>query len=384
MKIPKNILVLSIVSFINDISSKIILPLMPFFIVSLGGTGLAVGLISGLSQSIVSVMKLASGYIADKIKHKRLLAASGYFVSAFFKLMFAFASIWQHVLVFRSGERLGKGIRSAPVDVLISKASEKGKKGSGFGFHRAFDSGGAVLGSLIALFLFFYLGLSFQEIFLAAGILAFFSIIPFIFVKEADETPKKISFKKGLSSLSNPLKMLVFSSAVFALGNFGYMFFVLRSQNAFPIELAIAMPIVLYTVFQIASSLISFPAGKLSDSIGQKKLLVSAYILYVLTNFGFIFLQSIFSLVLLFIAFGIVYALSNSMQRAFVSNISSEEYKGTSLGFYHFSIAFSALPGGLIAGYLWDISQEYTFYFGIITTLISLLLLLAVKDNNSK
>ncbi|MBU2099931.1 MFS transporter, partial [Candidatus Micrarchaeota archaeon] len=113
MKVPKNILVLSVVSFINDLSSKIILPLMPFFILSLGGTGLAVGLISGLSESIVSFMKIGSGYLSDKIKNKRFLVALGYFVSALSKLLFAFAVSWQHVLIFRSGERTGKGIRSA-------------------------------------------------------------------------------------------------------------------------------------------------------------------------------------------------------------------------------------------------------------------------------
>ncbi|PJA19814.1 MAG: MFS transporter, partial [Candidatus Diapherotrites archaeon CG_4_10_14_0_2_um_filter_31_5] len=317
---------------------------------------------------------------SDRIKHKRFLVALGYFVSAFSKLLFAFASSWQHVLIFRSGERTGKGIRSAPVDVLISKSSEKGKKGAGFGFHRAFDSAGAVLGSLIALLLFFYFHLSFQQIFLIAGILAFFSIIPIFFVKESDEPVKKISFKKGISSLSNPLKLFVLSSAVFALGNFGYMFFVLRSQEAFSLGLAIAMPIVLYTVFQLSSSLISFPAGKLSDSVGQKKLLLFSYFLYILTNLGFIYFKSFFALILLFIVFGIVYSLSDSMQRTFVSNLSSEKFKGTSLGFYHSAIALTALPGGLIAGFLWDFSQEYTFWFGIATTILAIVLLLAVKE----
>ncbi|MBU2475846.1 MFS transporter [Candidatus Micrarchaeota archaeon] len=381
MKVPKNILVLSVVSFINDLSSKIILPLMPFFILSLGGTGLAVGLISGLSESIVSFMKIGSGYLSDKIKNKRFLVALGYFVSALSKLLFAFAFIWQHVLIFRSGERMGKGIRSAPVDVLISNSSEKGRKGTGFGFHRAFDSAGAVIGSLIALLLFFYFHLSFQQIFLFAGIIAFFSIIPIFLVKESDAPPKKISFKQGISSLSSPLKLLIFSSAVFAFGNFGYMFFVLRSQQAFSLGLAVAMPIVLYTVFQLSSALISFPAGKLSDRTGQKKILLFSYILYILTNIGFVYLKSFPALILLFIVFGIVYSLSDSMQRTFVSNISSEEFKGTSLGSYHAAVALTALPGGLTAGFLWDFSQEYTFYFGAITTVIAFVLLLLVKED---
>ncbi|MBU2100319.1 MFS transporter, partial [Candidatus Micrarchaeota archaeon] len=293
----------------------------------------------------------------------------------------AFAFIWQHVLIFRSGERMGKGIRSAPVDVLISNSSEKGRKGTGFGFHRAFDSAGAVIGSLIALLLFFYFHLSFQQIFLFAGIIAFFSIIPIFLVKESDAPPKKISFKQGISSLSSPLKLLIFSSAVFAFGNFGYMFFVLRSQQAFSLGLAVAMPIVLYTVFQLSSALISFPAGKLSDRTGQKKILLFSYILYILTNIGFVYLKSFPALILLFIVFGIVYSLSDSMQRTFVSNISSEEFKGTSLGSYHAAVALTALPGGLTAGFLWDFSQEYTFYFGAITTVIAFVLLLLVKED---
>ncbi len=144
----RNIWMLSFVSLINDLSSKIILPLLPFFIVSLGGTGLAVGLVHGASEMIVSFMKIASGHIADRVNAKRLLVGGGYLLSAAFKLLFAFASSWPAVLFFRSGERLGKGLRAAPADSLISDSAKKGEKGAGFGFHRAFDSGALFWGQL--------------------------------------------------------------------------------------------------------------------------------------------------------------------------------------------------------------------------------------------
>ncbi len=228
--------------------------------------------------------------------------------------------------------------------------------------------------------MFYFLGLGFQQIFLFAGIIAFFSVVPLLWVKETGKDQKKITFRKGIGSLSFPLKILIFSSAVFALGNFGYMFFVLRSQSAFTAALAIAAPIALYTVYQVASSLSAYPAGRFSDRVGQKKLLIFAYILYIFTNLGFIFFHGLFFFLLLFVMFGVVYAVTDSMQRAFVSNISDEDYKGTSLGAYHFSVGLAALPGGIIAGHLWGLSQELTFLFGIAATVVALVALYFVKE----
>jgi len=379
-----NIILLGLVSFINDISSKMILPILPLYIKQVGGAGLAIGLISGLGESVASLFKMLSGYVSDRTGKRKPFVFGGYFASAVGKLLFAVASTWPLVLIFKILERFGKGTRSAPTDALIAASAKKNHRGRGFGIHRMFDSGGAVLGSVLAFVLFWWLGFGFVSIFLAAGILAFFSLIPLIFVKEKRTEPVSYKLSVSFSKLSGRLKFFILIATLFALGNFSYMFFVLRTQEFFTAKLAIGIPILMYIIYNFFYTLFAVPAGMLSDRIGREKVLLMGYALFGIVCLGFMFFDTIIAFVILFFLYGLNYALVNATQRAFVSDLSKKRIRGTALGTFHMMISIAALPAGLVAGGIWDINPVYTFGYGFGIAVLVVLLFLIMLGRNKK
>ena len=246
--VGKNVILLGFVSFLNDISSEMIMPILPMFLTALGGTGLVIGLVGGLMESASSILKVLSGYLSDKIGKRKIFVSFGYFTSAICKLFLAFSKVWQHILVFSSLERVGKGLRTAPRDAILADSLPQ-ERGKGFGIRRAMDTSGAILGSIIVFLLFWFLGFDFKSIILVAAILAFISLIPLYFVKEKRKEPQNITLKIGLKNLPQPLKLFILISFVFALANFSYMFFILRAKEFFPGKLSTGIPILLYILF---------------------------------------------------------------------------------------------------------------------------------------
>ncbi|MBU1111168.1 MAG: MFS transporter [archaeon] len=383
MKKEKNVLLLGLVSFINDTSSKIIEPLLPLFIASLGGGGIAIGLISGLSESVAAIFKMLSGYWGDKLQKRKGFVFGGYLTSALAKFGLAFSTVWGLVLALKSVERLGKGLRSAPRDAILASSVDKEKRGKYFGIHRAFDSGGSVLGSLLALLLFWYLGMSFKMLFIIAGILGIFSVLPVLFVKEKKVVPEqKFSFKVGWKEMNKELKWFFIISAMFALANFSYMFFVLRVQDFFTGSLLVGGPLLFYIIYQVSYTVMAVPAGFLSDRIGRRKVLMLGYGSFILVCLGFIFFDKFWHFIIMFLLYGLMYALVNSTERAYVSDLAPRNIRGTALGTYYLFTSLAVLPGGLIAGLLWDLSKIYTFSYGIALGVIVLFLFwVAVREN---
>lgn len=380
-----NIILLGIVSFLNDASSEMIMPILPLFITSLGGTGVIIGLIGGIRDSISSLLKVICGYWSDKTGKRKIFVFSGYITSALFKLLLSFSTIWQHVLIFSGLERIGKGIRTAPRDAIIADSMPE-KRGKGFGIHRALDTTGAVVGSISAFFLIWYGTLNFNIIILIAASIAFLSFIPLMFVKEIKRKKQELTFKMSLKKLPKSLKFFLLVSIVFSLGNFSYMFFLLRSQNLFYGEMTVAGPILLYILFNIFYAGFAIPFGSLSDKIGRKKVLVIGYLLFSVTAAGFALSSSISIAVVLFALYGIVYAIVDGNQRAFVSDLSPSDIRSTSLGVYHTLTGLVMLPSSLIAGLIWDIiSHEMTFIFGLFSALTaSILLVILVNPHYRK
>jgi MFS family permease len=375
--ISANVLLLGIVSFLNDLSSEMIMPILPMFITALGGAGLAVGLVGGFRDSISSILKVFCGYWSDRTGKRKIFVYSGYLTSSLFKLLLAFSKTWQHILIFAGLERVGKGLRTAARDAIISDsmATERGK---GFGIHRALDTSGAILGSVVVFLLFWRFGFSFELIILIAGVIAFVSLIPLRFVKEGKREPQDISLKIGLKKLPKSLKLFILISGIFALGNFSYMFFIIRAQAAFTDKLSGAVPILLYVLFNIFYAGFAVPLGVLSDKIGREKVIILGYLLFSLTSLGFAFLTSLPAFIVLFALYGITYAAVDGNQRAFVSDLSSEQLKATALGTFHTAIGLMALPASLIAGFLWqNIAPKATFIYGSIPGLLSVLLFIA-------
>lgn len=379
--LQKNVYLLGFTSFLNDMSSEMIMPILPMLITSLGGGSLSIGLVGGLREFISNILMVLVGYYSDRIRKRKVFVILGYLTSSIFKLLLGLSKTWLLAVVFSSLERMGKGIRTAPRDAIISESMPK-TLGKGFGIQRAFDTAGAILGSTLSLLFILYLQYSFSKIILIAAVVGFLSIVPLYFVKEKKASyDSKITFKVGVKNLSNELKLFILISALFTLSNFSYMFYILRAQEFLMIvdeKMAVVIPIALYILYNIFYASFSIPFGILSDKIGRKSVLTLGYVLYGITSLGFAYFISKKSLILLFALYGIAYASFAGNQKAYVSDLSSEDVRATALGLFYTVIGFASLFASLIAGYLWKISPEMTFLFGGILAVISGLLLLLV------
>jgi len=362
-KTSKNILLLGFVSLLNDISSEIIQPVLPLFIASLGGGSLVVGLIGGISDGLPSLLKVLAGCWSDRLGKRKPLVVAGYALSSLGKLFLPAATAWQHVFLLKTLERSGKGVRSAPRDAMISESADISNRGRGFGLHRAMDSTGAVIGSILA-YLLWQGGMSYTSIFMVAGVLSVVALFPFRGVKESFKAPN-CEVRLKLSSLSKELRSFLFIACLFALGNFSYMFFILRAQGLFSGAEAVAAPLLLYVLFNLVYAALAMPVGIWSDRVGRRKVLSLGYALFALTALGFAFVTSLAGLIALFALYGLVYALVDGSERAYVSDLSPGILRGSSLGLYYGAIGATAILSSLTAGALWAWwGAEATFLFG--------------------
>jgi len=377
-KITLNILLLGIVSFLNDLSSEMITPILPFFIASLGGAGIATGLVGGIRDSITSLLKVVSGYISDKTGKRKQLVFSGYLMSSIFKTLLALSKIWQHVLIFVGLERVGKGMRDAPRDAIIAQSMPH-KKGKAFGFHRSLDTAGAILGSIFAVILFSLLGLSFKTIIFISAAVAFTSLIPLSFVKEKKTKTSNIHFHATLFNLPKKLKLFLSVTFLFGLANFSYMFFILKAQDLFGGPKSFTAPLLLYVLYNIVYASSSTPFGALSDKIGRKKVLIFGYALFSVTTAGFALFHSVAAYILLFGLYGIVNGIINGSERAFVADLSRAGVHGTSLGAYHTVKGFAALPASIIAGILWKFSPSTSFWYAAVFSTVAVLVFFVTR-----
>jgi MFS family permease len=371
----KNVVYLGLVSFLNDVASEMIFPILPFFIQALGGNSFSIGLIGGLQKAIPELLKYPFGALSDKIKQRKKIAFFGYFLGALARMLLFFAKTWQNLIFIIPLERAGKGIREAPRDALIAESVDKKDLGKGFGLQRAFDAAGGLIGSILVLFLFWVFGLGFKQIILIASVFGVLALIPFIFIKEPKRTEEKISgfFKEILEKIeSRKFKKFLVVSCIFAFGNFSYMFFVLKSSAAFPISLSVVLPIVLYIICSFFYTIFSEPIGKISDKYGKKSALEIGYILFGLLCLGFIFTKSMIGFIFLFSLYGIFLAILDANQKAYASSLLEKE-KGGSLGLLQTSTGICGLLGNLVAGFIsYNFGYALLFFYGLTLSLVSL------------
>lgn len=381
--ITRNILILGLVSLFTDLSSQMVFPLIPLFLTTVLGAGAyVVGITEGAAETTASLLKVISGYWSDKIKKRKPFLLFGYSFSSITKPLFAFTNFWPSVLFIRVIERIGKGLRTAPRDALVAESCQESIRGKAYGLHRAMDGIGSVLGAIIAFLLLPILG--YRKVFLLAFIPGIIAVFVILFIKEKSEprkkegrkTPIKLSFKE----LPINLRLFIIISSIFALGHFGYAFLLLRAKN---IGLADNMAILLYVLFYVVYTICVIPAGMLSDKIGRKPVLITGYLVFAVTSIGLIFTSSIYTLLLFFIVYGIFYAMIDGVQRALVIDLAPGNLKATALGTFHTAIGLVALPGGYIAGLLWDkIGPGATFTYGFTLAIISIALFMFVKPTS--
>lgn len=378
-KTGRNVVMLGFVSLLNDISSEIIQPILPLLITSLGGGSIAVGLIGGIGEGLPSILKVFSGYLSDRLGRRKPLVVGGYGLSALAKLLLAFSATWQQVFVLKTMERCGKGIRSAPRDAMISESADLANRGRGFGLHRAMDSTGAVIGSILA-YLLWQGGLDMGSILLVAGVLAALALLPFHRVHETFSSPG-CQLNLDISSLSPELRRFVATASLFALGNISYMFFILRAQSISTGRDAVALTLLLYVLFNLVYAILAMPVGIWSDRVGRKRVLALGYSLFALTSLGFAYVTSLPGLIVLFALYGLVFALVDASERAFVSDLSHFGMRSTCLGIYYGAVGVAAMASGLFAGALWAwAGAEAAFVFGSLLAVAAALSLMTVRE----
>lgn len=381
----RNIIVLGLISCFADISSEMVYPLIPLYLTSVfGATPALVGMIEGIAESIASLLKVFSGYISDKFQHKKAIAFSGYATGLLYKAALLFAGSWGGILAARIIDRFGKGIRTAPRDVMVSESADKNHMGKAFGIHKMLDMAGSATGIFLAFLLVRTIGANgYRTVFAVSVIPIVIALFLFFFVHEKKEKRENVQreyFWKNISKLDGRLKLYLGITFLFTLGNSSNSFLLLRAAD---VGFDSSTTILLYFIYNLTASILAIPCGKLSDRIGRKRLLVGGYITFSFVYFGFAFCNSKPFLILIFIIYGIYTAMTAGAERAFIAEIAPTHLKGTMLGLHSTLVGIALLPASVIAGLLWDgIGVFAPFVFGGVLSLVSACLL-ALKLNSS-
>lgn len=377
-----NIILLGFVSFFSDISTEMVYPLIPLYLTgAFGATPALVGVIEGVAESLAGLLKVFSGNFTDKYKNKKTVAFFGYFAGVLYKLALIFSASWSGVFVSRIVDRMGKGIRTAPRDVLIGESSKADKMGRSFGIHKMLDTLGSAIGIIISYFLVLKLGNSsedYKRIFAISVIPAVIGLIVILFVKEkksatVDER-KKVEFFKSWKLIDSNLKLYLLVTLIFTLGNSSNSFLLLRAKS---VGFTDTNVVLLYFAYNISTAVLSVPFGRLSDIIGRKNILVVGYFVFSAVYLGFAFASSGTMIWLIFILYGFYTALISGAQRAFITEIAPPHLKGTMLGLQSTIEGAALLPASVIAGFLWDsVSASAPFILGCSLSFISAVMLI--------
>ena len=359
-RLGRNVLVLAAVSFLTDASSEIIYPLLPIFLTTvLGASAAAVGAIEGAAETTSALLKLASGWWSDRMSRRKPLVVAGYAIASIARPLVAIAQSASQVLVIRLTDRVGKGIRGAPRDALIAESVDPSIRGRAFGFHRAWDHAGAVVGPLIAFALLSWEQLDLRTVFLIAAIPGLLSVV--VLVVGVRETPRTSEAPDAIeNTAAAPLertglgrRFWVFLAAVFlfTLGNSTDAFLILRANQ---LGVPVAMVPVLWAALHVVKSASSMPGGVLSDRVGRKPLILAGWAVYAAVYLAFGRATHAWHAWALFLAYGVFFGLTEGTERAMVADLVRRERRGTAFGWYNLAIGIGSLPASLLFGLVWD------------------------------
>ena len=383
-----NIFFIGLVSFFTDISTEMVYPLIPLYLTgAFGATPALVGLIEGIAESLASLLKVFSGYLTDRFQKKKLTAFCGYAPGLLYKFALLFAGSWIGILGARVIDRVGKGIRTSPRDVLVSESADKENMGKAFGLHKALDMFGAGLGILIIYLLMRSSGGSYdyKRLFALSMIPAVLGLVMFVFIKEKKQERQEIKrefFWKNINKIDNQLKLYLLVVFLFTLGNSSNAFLILKAKAAGFDEINV---ILLFFIYHAVAAVLSMPMGKLSDRIGRKNLLVPGYLIFALCYFGFAFAGTMITMLAVFSLYGVFTAMITGVERAFVAEIAPVELKGTMLGLHSTVAGIALLPASVIAGLLWNrFGDTVPFVFGACLSLLSAALLIVFMKGGKR
>ena len=391
-KLPKRVILLGWVSFFADISSEMIYPLMPLFLVGiLKSPSLTLGLIEGVAQAIVSMMSLVSGVTSDRTGKRVSFVRWGYGLPILGKILIALSGTWHLVLLGRSVDRFGKGLRGSPRDALIAEAIDKSRRGEAFGYHRMMDTAGAFLGVIIAATAIWLLRskdteLVYRIIFGIAALLAFLSFLVTFFVDESHAVQKaeqtgNQNFSLSIKSLPRDYWITLSILTVFAFANSSDAFLLLRASD---VGLSALQVVLIYALYNLTYSIFSYSAGKLSDRYGRWRMITIGWGIYSIVYAGVAITDQYF-IWGLFTFYGLYMALTEGVSKALIIDSVPAEKKGTALGILYMALGFSALSSNIIAGFLWDsYGKSMPFWIGAVTSIAAIIIILVSGRLNKK
>jgi MFS family permease len=375
-RLGRNVLALAAVSFLTDVASDMTYPLLPMFLATvLGASATAVGAIEGAAESTAALLKLFSGWLSDRVSRRKPLVLAGYGIASLIRPLIGFAQVASQVLAIRVADRIGKGIRGAPRDALIADSVDPATRGRAFGFHRAADHAGAVVGPLLAFALLSWGGLELRDVFLLTAIPGALAVAMVLFgVREVPrEAPAQSQGNSRKLDLRAPLGRRFWSFLavllVFTLGNSTDAFLLLRARD---LGIDAALIPILWAVLHVVKALSSTPAGALSDRIGRKPLLVAGWLLYAGVYLALAFAETAWHAWALFAIYGVYFGLTEGVEKALVADLVPADVRGTAFGWYNLAIGVGALPASLIFGLIWDgAGAPAAFGFGAAMALVA-------------
>lgn len=382
--LSKNTFLLALGSLFGDISTEMLYPVLPVFLIqNLKAGGSVVGLIEGVATATQYIIQGFSGWLSDKFQRRKPIALVGYLLAAISKPLIGLSTLWPGVLGARFLDRLGSGTRSAPRDALIASSADESARGRAFGLEGIGDNLGAFLGPLLAVLLLFLFHVDIRLIFYLALIPGLLSALMILLVKEKYvAAPAASKLDVSIKKFPKEYWKYIFVTAIFGIGNSSNAFLILQTKS---IGISLETTILIYAVFNLVAALVSYPSGALSDRFGRKNILLFSFLIFVLTYLGFAFTKNVFVIPMLFILYGCYQGIFRSVGKAFATDFVPQHFRASGIGWYSATIGITGLFASLLAGLLWDkVSHPAVFLFGAFFAVLGILALLILMPNRNK
>ena len=380
--ISRNVIILGLVSLLQDLSSEMLYPVVPLFLATVLGAPMTVsGLIEGFAEFTAAILKAVFGRLSDRFQRRRAFISFGYGLSALSRPLLLLANSWGFVLASRLVDRLGKGVRTSPRDALLAASAPAEHRGKIFGLHRAMDTVGAVIGPLLAIWVLSISDNDYRFVFLIAVIPTACAFLLTFLVKEIKTEIAANKLTDHWSRITENLppaywKFLAIN-LIFFLGNSSDVFLILRAKD---LGLSSAAAISAYVIYNLAFALSAAPAGIVSDRLGRWRVMQAGFLIFAVVYAGFAVIKSTFFIWPLFALYGFYAAMTEGVSKAAIVDLVAPAHRGSAIGIYYLLIGLATLIASIFAGGLWkELGASTALGFSTITALLAATLLLRWK-----